>query len=252
MIKEFIIQNKKYIILILIMVIYGGIVILINENNKKNKGIITTNSSQFIISNNKIEVVNKKNFISWKKFDIYEDTSYLGNYYLQYNDIWRIYDDFRNPIKIYGNIIAFNNVKHDVIEYDRTSPNLDEQNKIKEFLRKYDIQNDYPIIINKIEEKNNNLKIYEIKSEPNSGYDYMVNGLLYEENNNIKEIIKISKDKKLKNLNQYSIYGIVDINKDDKIEILVTKQIYSKPDETCEMIFRKESKKYNQITKCEN
>ena len=258
MIKETLEKNKIYIVIVIILLLYLGITYTLykdNKNKEKNNDYIVTNNSKYVYEEGKLKTIENQNEYNWKDYNIYIDNVYLGNYKLQYNNKWYIYNDQHDPIKYEGNVIASTNDKIKVFEFNRQNISLEEMGKINSYLESKDITIvDYNIYESKIEcdIDNDETKenIYRINSKINGNSDNIFSIILLEKNNKFTEITsKIIKKEDLgsSNIKLYDVYGFIDIDSDNTLEILITEIEYSQPDNTKEYVYKYSNSKYQKI-----
>lgn len=255
---------KKYIIVVAIILIYVLCVyIYVSYNNKtKEKKVqmdyLVTKNSNYIISNtNEWQIENDINIFNWKNYNIYIDNKYLGQYNLQYNKKWYIFNDKRESIKYEGKMIAYsgNNIK--IKEYNVTD--IDDSDKI--IIDKYLINNGidlvqyktinakYKINIDNDEEEE---IIYEVNSiiENNKENKFSI-VLLYDQNKLSEIASNVTKKDSMSNIILYKIYGFIDIEQDNDIDIIINRMKYSQPDSDCDIIKKNQSNSFESfITSC--
>lgn len=250
-------SNKAYIILLSVLIIYLIITFFTLKNtNKKEENIsyFVTNNSKYIFENNKFSKPENNNKLNWKEYSIYIDNNYIGNYQLQYNDKWYIYDKERNPIKYEGNVIGFSNLNINVYNFNKQDITDTEINKINLYLRNENINIvDYNTYDAKIEfdiDNDNKLeKIYIVTSRINGNDNNIFSMILMEKDNKITTISsKIISSQSNESIKIYDVYGIIDIDEDKTMEIIISETQYSQPDKSNEQIYKLKNKKYENIT----
>ena len=253
--KESLKNNKVYIILIIILIIYLLITVLtIKKINKKEKiqSYLVTSNTKFRYENKELVKLDD-NSTNWKKYNIYVNNSYIGEYQLQYNEKWHIYDEDRNPIKYEGNIIATSNLEIKVYNYEKQDITDSEANRINEFLNNEKVNIvEYNKYNSKIEidldNDNKNEKLYIVNSKINGNDNNIFSMILLDKSNKItvvssKVVPLYSKEKIL----LYDIYGIIDIEDDKKLEIIVNETQYSQPDTSNEQVYKLNNNKYKKL-----
>ena len=259
MIKETIKNNKAYVAIIIILFIYllfAYIFYKKQPEKKKTNTLIVTDNSKYIYNNKQLTKLEDESLANWNDYNIYINNKYIGEYKLQYNDKWYIYNEQRDPIKYEGNVIAFSNIDMNVFDYNRINIMDNEQNMIKNYLEKENITFvDYNIYNSKVEidldDDGKTEKIYIIKSKINDNEENIFSMILVEKNNKLIPVIsKVIPKNEYSDIDIYDLYGIIDIDKDDKKEIIISKMIYSQPDSSCEIIFKYENGKYNKLVDC--
>ncbi len=259
MIKETIKNNKAYVAIIIILFIYllfAYIFYKKQPEKKKTNTLIVTDNSKYIYNNKQLTKLEDESLANWNDYNIYINNKYIGEYKLQYNDKWYIYNEQRDPIKYEGNVIAFSNIDMNVFDYNRINIMDNEQNMIKNYLEKENITFvDYNIYNSKVEidldDDGKTEKIYIINSKINDNEENIFSMILVEKNNKLIPVIsKVIPKNEYSDIDIYDLYGIIDIDKDDKKEIIISKMIYSQPDSSCEIIFKYENGKYNKLVDC--
>lgn len=259
MIKETIKNNKAYVAIIIILFIYllfAYIFYKKQPEKKKTNTLIVTDNSKYIYNNKQLTKLEDESLANWNDYNIYINNKYIGEYKLQYNDKWYIYNEQRDPIKYEGNVIAFSNIDMNVFDYNRINIMDNEQNMIKNYLEKENITFvDYNIYNSKVEidldDDGKTEKIYIINSKINDNEENIFSMILVEKNNKLIPVIsKVIPKNEYSDIDIYDLYGIIDIDKDDKKEIIISKMIYSQPDSSCEIIFKYENGKYNKLIDC--
>lgn len=259
MIKETIKNNKAYVAIIIILFIYllfAYIFYKKQPEKKKTNTLIVTDNSKYIYNNKQLTKLEDESLANWNDYNIYINNKYIGEYKLQYNDKWYIYNEQRDPIKYEGNVIAFSNIDMNVFDYNRINIMDNEQNMIKNYLEEENITFvDYNIYNSKVEidldDDGKTEKIYIINSKINDNEENIFSMILVEKNNKLIPVIsKVIPKNEYSDIDIYDLYGIIDIDKDDKKEIIISKMIYSQPDSSCEIIFKYENGKYNKLVDC--
>ena len=98
-------MNKKYKIVFLILLVNVLIVLgIVLINTHKDQGYVTVildNFGRWIYSDKKWSKIPSSDIpkYSWKKYDLYADNEFFGNYYLMYNKKWYIFDNDKKAIK---------------------------------------------------------------------------------------------------------------------------------------------------------
>lgn len=118
-------KRKVYIIVIVVMILLSSLFFLVfgldmiekkNEDSTlivgdtsfRNKGGKWTNSS----------LDTEKKESNWKLFQTYVDNEYFGEYYLYFSDKWYLFSKDKKAVNYDGELLAFNNKKYKVFDYD--------------------------------------------------------------------------------------------------------------------------------------
>lgn len=248
-------MKKKYIIMILVLIIVGiGIIVGYKYHR-------TVSRTHLIISpNTELECYSldcknfKVNSYTREKFNVYIDDEFLGNYNLKlYSGKWYIYDQEYNFVDYGENIIAFNqDSKAKIIKYQTTDFTKEDKNDLTKILKENNIIDSVNSIEKKInidldnDSANENLYIVSnVMSDDKSNKAY---SLVYvKDNEKIKFLEKIIEPKgKELSINKYTLKAIIDINNDNKYEIILN----SNNVDHCYSIYKLAFKQYKSITSC--
>lgn len=258
---EIIKKYKAYIILFIILITYLLIAFIFFKKNEDNENQATesylvTNNSKYTYKDKKFEKVVDTEKYNWKDYNIYINNEFFGNYKLQFNKRWYIYNEQRDSIKYEGDIIATSNIDMNVYGFDKSNITEEEQTRINNYLEKQNIDlvqyetNNSKIEID-LDNDNKEEKIYIVNSQINNNPENKFSLILIEKNNNFEILVSkvIAKDV-VDKIELFNIYGFIDIDNDEKKEILVSRMIFSQPEKDCEMIFKSKNKKYEKMTDC--
>ena len=260
MTKEIIKNSKAYIAIIIVLLIYLIFTFIFFRKDKTEDTLkpylVTDNSKYIYTEKNTLEKIEETNDYNWKDYNIYVDNEYIGNYKLQYNNKWYIYNNERDSIKYEGKIIAASNMNIKVYDYEKKSITQEEQYKINNYLERNNIDLvEYDLADSKVEidlDNDNEIeKIYRINSKINNNPENIFSIILLEKNNKIETIAsKIVPKNTNEKIELFDIYGFLDIDNDEKKEILINRMIYSQPESSCEIVYKIKNKKYEKITEC--
>lgn len=108
-------NNKRYIILLILLFIFGLLMYLFigKESIAQSK-----NKTTILLNPNTIFKYNKNQWIKinnttiedyqWKKYSVFLNSKYTGDYYVWNDDSWYIFDDNKNAINYTDNFLAIN------------------------------------------------------------------------------------------------------------------------------------------------
>ena len=100
-------ENKKrwYIFVLVLLGVYFVIMFIFvlypsMKNDEREIFLMVDQDAKWKYENQEWQdiPVTEKDSYNWQKFDIYQNNTLLGNYYLLDNDGWYIYDDDRHPV----------------------------------------------------------------------------------------------------------------------------------------------------------
>ena len=97
-------KKLRYYVIFFLLFVYFVLMFIFflypNYKDKHNKtSLIVNKSARWYYEDGKWKDMTDTNQYNWQAFDIYQDGTFLGNYYLLYNDKWYIFDKNRDPIK---------------------------------------------------------------------------------------------------------------------------------------------------------
>lgn len=235
--------NKTSLISIFVLLILASIFFFtigknLIENNKINNVIIIDNNAIFKEQgNNKWKNIsfNKITNYNWKKYNTYIDNSYYGKYYLYNNEKWYLFKDKTKAVNYDGNLLALGgNIKYKVVNF--TTYDIEDYTYVKKVLNDNEISEKVFLTSDSlisIDINNDGIKesIYTIsnKFSTENDSDIQFSFVFMVKNNKIIYLYKnIEK-------NQDNIYvgckpyinSILDINEDNKYEIILSCSYYS-------------------------
>ena len=254
-------MKKSYIILAIILVSFMIIMYLIfGFNSKKETYIVIGNDVKWKLTDKWEDDNTSVQFPTSTKFNVYDETGYLGNYIIKHhNDKWYVFDESDNFIKTSGDIFATNDSEIVLENYEVTELNNDDLKQLDEILKEYDIL-DYTLLsINKkiefdFNQDGENEELFIVSnlfSEENNGEDLF--SLIYYVNNNKVQIIKeniVSKENELDS--QYSDVGyILNVDRNKKYELIIKNECFNNVCEPCYEMYKLKFGKYKSIKSCE-
>lgn len=245
---------KKYKWLIVIFALYVGIVLIVTYlNPKNNNNLIVSNNAVFHYRNGKWSVVSPSSYYSTlfnnvKMYDT-ENNSYLGIKSLKYDNGWKIKGE--NQIikdKIFG---YKGSSKFKLYNYDYQEITSNDINNINNFLSDNNL-GDYSglSLVNKIsvdlDNDNREESIYTISNMYMDGKISHYFSIIFIYNNgeyNILDKIDLYEDD-LSSKNQATIYKLMDVDNDNKIEIITQRMYFSQPGNCTYYLYSLKNDKY--------
>lgn len=245
--------DKSIVIIISLLVIYLIIMLVLFLPSYLRK----MNDKLYIITNDysiKYEKGNWKYFDSSsdykKKFDIYVDNSYLGNYNAVFNNRFFLYNDDLEPVRYGGKLFGYNGTisldYYYIEELEKTENDISVINRALESLGVYDINeiNLFQKISIDIDNDQNNETVYCI----NNYYTYDGKdkfSIIFVDNDGKIDIIEkvITTEDMIYSATIYGIDSVMDVKQDKSYELIITKNYYSDPDSECVVIYNLTNKK---------
>ncbi len=254
-------MKKRYIVILIIIIVYFTVFFLLyGKDELKYSKLKTT----LIIGDNTIWQLDEKKWyniantndkeeLNWTLFTVFADNEKLGNYYLVFDDKWYIYDNKRNPISYSGSIVAYS------ANYEMKIKNFT-QEKISDYTKVNEALSENNITINNQELTSNTQisvdidndgvdekiyvvgNVFPIESNP----EYIFSIVFMEKNDIIYPIYKsIEKNKNYNGCKPY-INTIIDVNDDNKYEIVLSCSQYS-TEGTIDMLYKFNKNKFSII-----
>lgn len=252
-------MQKKYIVIISILLIYVGITLLIFgiDKNSVSNGtyiVIGDNTRWKFEDNDWYNLDAEDNIFDDTEFTVYKNQLYQGKYYLQnYNDTWYFFDKNNQSHDLYGQLFAYSSKDEiSVIEFKEEETTLQE---LIDLLKKYDI------VISSMSDISYAQKIsLDLDNDQKEEYIYCISNLmaehtsdnlfsfvLYVNENNVSEIIQNEST-----VNYiYSVSNIIDLNGDQKYEIIIEHQKPMNAAMNCHSMYQLKKEKYELIKACE-
>ena len=246
---------KKYIIIVGILLIYLVAVLFIfgekksskstkkNDNKVDEKYILFNDDIVFQKKENNFITINNKKYLE-KKYYTFSDGKYIGNYYYRYNDFkGYLYDDDYNPVNYDGKLVLNNYDKNmkicDLNEKEIDKKDIEITNKIlKKYNINYDENNMSLIKYNcDINNDNNIDSIYSLSTEYRYGNDPISLVFMNVNDKNID----------LSSTTDAVLLEILDIDGDDKLEIITT-EIYNQ--RSCYRILKYQNNNIKILKEC--
>lgn len=257
----------KYIkfITIIVLLIFAFVLLFAYKDNEHdfeiNEAFISIDNNNFIeVKNDEWKYVSSDDLLDfeWQKFNIYSGKSFLGNFYIQFNERWYIFDDDNNSIK-YDDVL-FMIRGTEVQFYDFDFQNISD--------------NEYDDIINLLDDLNisydeNNLNCQKIYIDADGdGSDellFTVNNTSYEEENgDLFSLIYLLKDSKKYFLEKsvqdsdsyykmpyYDVSYIANIGNSDSYKFIIYKSYFSSTDEKCYSVYEFKDDKLTTLLEAE-
>ena len=228
-------KNKRYIYIIVILFISVFLFFIfygINAIKDYNKDeILIVSDNIFRKYKSKWFKIQDMKSMNWKKFHIYVNNDYYGDKYLYYNEKWYIFEKDKKALTYSGDILAFN-ANYKVVKFneinnysDKNIEKILEENKSENL----GIENSYYIDVD-IDNDGSLERIYVVTNrfsdKLNSGKFFSYVFLVKKE-----KITYIYKEES-NDSDSYSgckpyISNIIDVDEDNKYEIIMTCSYYS-------------------------
>ena len=252
--------KKRYIVILIIVIVYFTVFFLLygraelKYSKLKTTLIIGDNTIWQLDEKKWYNIVNNKDMgnLNWQEFTVFVDNEKLGNYKIVYDDKWYLFDKKRNPISYSGNLIAYsanyemkvkNFSQEKISDYTKVNEVLSENNitanqeLTSNTLISVDIDNDG--IDEKIYVAGN---VFPMETDP----EYIFSVVFMEKNDIIYPIYKsIEKNKNFNGCKPY-INSIIDVDDDNKYEIILSCSQYS-TEGTIDMLYRFNNDKFSII-----
>lgn len=253
-------NNKKvYITLIVIIIIYLGIVLGLYKLgifDNKNSYIIFNDKTILSIEKNKYTYMNDNDIINKKKFAVYDYNEYLGEYNVKIDDnTYKVYDDNYNLVKFKTSFIAIYSPKNKVKMNTNKKESLSQEDFdiLKKVLSENNIEN-YTYLLTaekrqvKIDE-NKYIYVYNVSNSSIINNDNKYFSIIFTVDNNQYNVLKINvvDKEEYNNSKIYSIEAIIDMNNDEKDEIVINTFISSQNGTTEKEIYTYSDNKYQKI-----
>ena len=244
-------MEKSYKIIIGVFLIYAIILLAIflpGYLNKKNNSlyIIDNSGIKIKLENGKWSNITDVDDYNLKRFNIYEDNNFLGEYKVLYSNRFHLYDDFGKEKEYNGQLFAYRGKsKLEVISLnDFTSLSENDKTIINMALASNNLTSNYQFnLMQKItydidddgsEEIIYNLNNYYIENNTNSAFSI----IFMFDDNDIKTIsLETSSIDDVYNHPMYEIKKLLDIKQDGKYELMYSQMYFSNPDSECAILY---------------
>jgi len=257
-------MQKKYIVLISILVIYvtlSMIIFVFMDSYPFSKMyIMIDKNTRWEYKDKKWETVSTEDDIFIKnKFKIFSNQNYQGEFFIQnYENEWYFFDDNNKSYNLEGKLFAYygdNDIN--VIPFNSEEPTIQEVNNL---LAKYDIKinnleelslvQKVTIDLDKDEENEQIYSLSNMMSEFENSKTFSL--VIYIDNDKEKTIMKNITDSSIDDINYiYSVSNIIDLNNDDKYEIIIEQQRPLNAGLDCHSMYKLKRGKYVAIKSCE-
>lgn len=257
-------NNKKYFIVFSLLIVYVVVMFILVgngylKNKKEQRYIIIDQFARWKKLNGKWEQfrLTDTDYFLWKQFDIYDGQEYLGNYSLQYNKRWYVWDKNRNSIDYEEQVFAYRG-NRDIKMRQFSSEELNDSDYVivNNVLKDLKIEDYNELSTSKkyeydIDSDMTNETFYEISNlnslnEPNSYFS-----VLFMKKGNKTIIIEksIGNKKSSLQLGENSLVYIINLD-EEKSDSIITRIIYfSKPEETTYKMYDYNENKFSLIIK---
>ena len=251
-------MQKKYIVIISILLIYMLITLLIfgGDKNPISNGtyIVIDNNTRWKYEDDKWDNLDIQDGIfDGTEFIVYKNQVYQGKYYLQnYNDTWYFFDKNNQSYDLDGQLFAYSSEDEiHVIEFEVEEIDLDELNNL---LKKYDI-----VISNKSELSYAQKVSLDFDNDEKDEYIYSISNLMAEniQNDEFSLLLYVDENKTSEIINDisdpsfiYSISNIIDVNDDQKYELVIEHQKPMNVSMNCHSMYQLKKGKYELLKSC--
>ena len=178
---------------------------------------------------------------------------YQGKYYLQnYNDTWYFFDKNNQSYDLDGQLFAYSSEDEiHVIQFEVEEIDLDELNNL---LKKYDIA-----ISNKSELSYAQKVSLDFDNDEKDEYIYSISNLMAEniQNDEFSLLLYVDENKTSEIINNisdpsfiYSISNIIDVNDDQKYELVIEHQKPMNVSMNCHSMYQLKKGKYELLKSC--
>lgn len=210
---------------------------------------------------------NRLSDFEWNKFNIYSGNEYIGNYNIQYNDRWYIFDDDYNSIDYNRQLFMIKGASVDFYDFERVEFSEDDIVDIKKTLDKLKIVYNNDISGYKIYIDIDNDGVNEVLFNVSSSYDalesaeqetiddgfYLYNLVYIVKNNKNyfleKSILKSKED--YYSMPYYDVNYILKIGDSDIYKFVIYKTYFSAEDINCYSVYEFKNNKIKTLLKAE-
>lgn len=248
-------ENKKsYLVIIIILALYVAIVLLLKKNNvfePKNNYIIFSDEQILEINKDKYSFVEKIDNLQNLNFKVYDYTTYLGDYQVNYIDgKYRVFGEDNSAIKFNNDFLAIYSTD-DSIKLNTSNTELLNENDnyiIDKILKQENINSSidniqgYKRIINIKGEKK---YLYNITNTDNNQLFSIL--FIWNENDSLLIDKSIVSKENYINLKSFYVNAIIDIDNDGTDEIILNTLSYSQMGGKTKSILRYDKQKYKNI-----
>lgn len=254
-------MKKGTIIFIVILILYLGIMyIFIGKNNMEEKNaneiLLIHYDTKFKYNNYKWTKIEDSDYLEYnsKKYNVYQNQSFFGNYELMFNKKWYLFDEQNNSISFDYELFAHHgNKKLEFIKYGVVSIDTTDTENINKAIKEVGLKGSYSfiegekIIIN-YDSDYRDEQVYIIKNETGDKVftiTFLVDG------NDIMIIDKDILDKEDSLLLKiYKFHSIIDIGLDENYEIIISQDTFGEHIPYCHYMLYK-GREVDVVTSCE-
>ncbi|MEE0014973.1 MAG: hypothetical protein UE699_04750 [Bacilli bacterium] len=253
-------MKKRYIVILIIIAVYFTVFFLLyGRDEMKNSKLKTT----LIIGDNTIWQLDEKKWynianakekeeLNWKEFTVFVDNEKLGKYNLVFDNKWYLFDNKRKPVSYSGSLIAYSaNYEMKIKNFNQEK--ISDYTKVNKVLSENNISTGQELTSNTqisvdIDNDGVDEKIYVVgnvfprETDP----DYIFSVVFMEKNDIIYPIYKsVDKNRSFNGCKPY-INSIIDVNDDNKYEIVLSCSKYS-TEGTIDMLYKFNNDKFSII-----
>lgn len=244
--------EKSYKIVIVCICVYVAIMLVIFlprylHNRNDNLYILSGDFIKIKYQNGTWKNITKEEDYRLQKFTVYEDSNYKGEYKLLFTNRFYLYDDLGKDISYDGRLFAYRgSLKLGTVKLEESmSPTEADSIFIQEALSQLKIvyQGDFNLFQKASLDVDNDgvvEHIYCISNYYSEEVSDKVFSIIFIEKNNSIHIIqdKVISSDKIYEEPSYEINQIIDIKEDKKYEIMLEQSYYSRPEESCILLYR--------------
>ncbi len=255
-------NKKKYYIILGILGIYFLIMLVVFIipgilNKQRETYLLIGNEAKWQYKDETWEDLEDKKEYNWKKFAVYEDNIFLGNYYALLSETWHFYDNKNKPVKLDSpNFLAIrSNGKYNVANFEEREITEEEMKYVEEVLK------DNNITTTKFTASN--IFNYDLDNDKKEEKVFTISNIFTEEfTEKIFNFIFVVKDDKItvvsKTIDDFpNMYNnckmyvdkVIDVNGDNKYEIITGCEYYSVMGNCLEM-YEYSNNQYHKIKSC--
>ena len=251
-------MQKKYVVIVSILIIYMMIMLLIFGGDKESVAngtyIVVGNDARWKYEDDKWDNLDTQDDIfNDTEFNVYKNQVYQGKYYLQnYNDTWYFFDKNNQSYDLEGQLFAYSSEDEiNVIEFTVEEAGL---NELNDLLKKYNM------IVSSMSELSYAQKIsLDFDNDQKDEYIYSISNLMAEniKNNEFSLVLYVDENKTSEIINNisnpdyiYSISNIIDVNDDQKYELIIEHQKPMNVSMNCHSMYQLKKGKYELLKSC--
>lgn len=255
-------MKKGTIIFIIILVLYLGIMyIFVGKDNLKEKNaneiLLIHYNTKFKYNNYKWSKIEDSKYLEYnsKKYSVYQEQKFFGNYELVFNNKWYLFDKDNNSVDFDYELFAYHGNKElEFIKYDVYPIDTNDTENINKAIKEIGLDGEYSFIegekitIN-YDRDHRVEQLYIIRNENG---DKVFTIVFLVDGKNIKIIDKDILDKEDSMLLKfYSFHSIIDIGLDENYEVIISQDTFGEHIPYCHYMLYK-GREVDVVTSCES